>query len=117
MNIQETLINFMREQAYKPMDARELGRIFDIKKSEFQEFQNTLNYMEKDGLIVKTRTEHYGLPERMGLVVGKIQGHQKGFGFLIPDEERPDIFIPSSNLNGAMHNDRVIVKILREENP
>jgi ribonuclease R len=106
----------MREQAYKPMDARELGRIFDIKKSEFQEFQNTLNYMEKDGLIVKTRTEHYGLPERMGLVVGKIQGHQKGFGFLIPDEERPDIFIPSSNLNGAMHNDRVIVKILREEN-
>ncbi len=116
MNIQETLINFMREQAYKPMDARELGRIFDIKKSEFQEFQNTLNYMEKDGLIVKTRTEHYGLPERMGLVVGKIQGHQKGFGFLIPDEERPDIFIPSSNLNGAMHNDRVIVKILREEN-
>ncbi|PRR79472.1 Ribonuclease R [Clostridium liquoris] len=116
MNIQETLINFMREQAYKPMDARELGRIFDIKKSEFQEFQNTLNYMEKDGLIVKTRTEHYGLPERMELVVGKIQGHQKGFGFLIPDEERPDIFIPSSNLNGAMHNDRVIVKILREEN-
>lgn len=115
MNIQETLINFMREQAYKPMDAQELGRIFDIKKSEFQEFQNILNYMEKDGLIVKTRTEHYGLPERMGLVVGKIQGHQKGFGFLIPDEERPDVFIPSSNLNGAMHNDRVMVKILREE--
>lgn len=116
MNIQETLINFMREQAYKPMDAWELGRIFDIKKSEFQEFQNILDHMEKDGLIVRTRTEHYGVPERMGLVVGKIQGHQKGFGFLIPDEERPDVFIPSSNLNGAMHNDRVMVKILREEN-
>lgn len=116
MNIQDTLISFMREQAYKPMDARELSRIFDIKKSEFDEFQKILDCMEKDGLIVKTRTEHYGVPERMGLVVGKLQGHQKGFGFLIPDEERPDIFIPSSNMNGAMHNDRVIGKILREEN-
>ncbi|WP_084284299.1 ribonuclease R [Clostridium lundense] len=116
MNIQENIINFMREQAYKPMDARELARIFDVKKSEFEEFLKMLSYMEKDGLIVKTRTEHYGVPERMGLVVGKLQGHQKGFGFLIADIERPDVFIPSSNMNGAMHNDRVMVKILREEN-
>lgn len=53
MNIQDTLISFMREQAYKPMDARELSRIFDIKKSEFDEFQKILDCMEKDGLIVK----------------------------------------------------------------
>ncbi|WP_125153440.1 ribonuclease R [Clostridium rectalis] len=116
MSIQESLVSFMKEQAYKPMNAKELARVFDIKKHEFEEFLKTLSFMEKDGIIVKTRTEHYGVPERMGLVIGKLQGHQKGYAFLIPDEERPDVFIPSSALNGAMNGDRVMVKILREEN-
>ncbi|MBE6066429.1 MAG: ribonuclease R [Clostridium lundense] len=115
MNLQETIVEFMKEQAYKPMDARELSRIFDIKKSDYEDFLKTLDYMERDGLIVRTRTEHYGVPERMGLIVGKLQGHQKGFGFLIPEVDRPDVFIPSSNMNGAMHGDRIMVKVLREE--
>lgn len=59
MNLQETIVEFMKEQAYKPMDARELSRIFDIKKSDYEDFLKTLDYMEKDGLIVRTRTEHY----------------------------------------------------------
>lgn len=116
MNIQDKIIEFMKEQAYKPMNASELSKAFKIKGDEFQDFLKVLNFMEKDGIIIKTRTEHYGVPERMGLVVGKLQGHQKGFGFLIAETERPDIFIPISNMNGAMHGDRVVVKILREEN-
>ncbi|WP_411682581.1 ribonuclease R [Clostridium thailandense] len=116
MNIREVLLSFMREQAYKPMDIIELEKVFDIKKSERKEFENILKGMEKDGQIVKTSTEHYGVPDRMGLVVGRLQGHQKGFGFVIPEEERPDVFVPSSYINGAMHGDKVVVKVTREEN-
>ncbi|MDP4147149.1 MAG: ribonuclease R [Bacillota bacterium] len=116
MNIRETIVNFMEEQAYKPMDIQELASIFDIRRSEMKDFKKLLKGMEKDGLIVKTRSEHYGVPERMGLVVGKLQGHNKGFGFVIPEIERPDVFIPSSFMNGAMHGDRVIAKITKEEN-
>ncbi|MDF2881066.1 MAG: ribonuclease [Clostridiaceae bacterium] len=116
MNIRENLLAFMQELAYKPMDINELSKIFDIKKKERSEFEELLNQMEKDGQIVKNRTEHYGIPDRMGLVVGKFQGHHKGFGFVIAEVERPDIFIPSSNVNGAMHGDKVIAKILKEEN-
>ena len=116
MNIRENLLAFMQELAYKPMDIKELSKIFDIKKKERPEFEELLNQMEKDGQIVKNRTEHYGIPERMGLVVGKFQGHHKGYGFVIAEVERPDIFIPSSNVNGAMNGDKVIAKILKEEN-
>ncbi|WP_050608204.1 ribonuclease R [Clostridium niameyense] len=115
MNIRDKIFDFMKEQAYKPMNMKELKRVFDVSKNEEKEFEDVLRYMEKDGDIVKTRTEHYGIPSRMGLVVGKLQGHQKGFGFVIAEEEREDIFIPASNMNGAMHNDRVVVKILKEE--
>ncbi len=116
MKIPEILINFMEEQAYKPMNIKELEKVFDIKKDERKDFEKILSEMESSGKIVKTSTEYYGVPDRMGLVVGKLQGHTKGFGFVITEDERPDIFIPSSYMNGAMNGDKVVAKVLREEN-
>jgi len=116
MNIREMLLNFMTEQAYKPMNLSELQRIFTVKKSDRKDFEKILKDMEKDGQIVKTSTELYGIPERMGLIVGKFQGHQKGFGFVIPDDRSPDVFIPASYMNGAMNGDKVVAKVIREEN-
>lgn len=115
MNIREVLVNFMKEKAYKPMNIQELARVFSINKRDMKEFQKLLDGMESDGQIIKNRAEYYGIPERMGMLAGTFQGHQRGFGFVIADEERPDIFIPANNVNGAMHNDRVLVKILREQ--
>ena len=116
MNIKENLINFMTEQAYKPMNKGELYKVFDIRKKDTKGFVALLDEMEKDGDIVKSHTEHYGIPEKMGLVVGKFQGHQRGFGFVIAEVERPDIFIPADNVNGAMNGDKVLAKILKIEN-
>ncbi len=87
-----------------------------ILKKRHERFAELLTEMERDGEIVKTRTEYYGIPEKMGLVIGKFQGHQRGFGFVIAEEERPDIFIPADNVNGAMNGDKVLAKILKEEN-
>jgi len=116
MDIKETLISFMTEQAYKPMNIAELSKVFSIKKANMRDFTELLAGMEKNGEIVKTRTQHYGIPEKMGIVIGKFQGHQRGFGFVIADVERPDIFIPADNVNGAMNGDRVLAKILKEVN-
>lgn len=114
MKIQETLVEFMKEQAYKPMNLKELAKVFNIKNDDIEDFKKVLDYMEKDGLVVKTRTEHYGVPEKMGLLVGKVQGHQRGYAFLIPEDDREDVFIPASGLNGAMNGDKVVVKIFKE---
>jgi ribonuclease R len=37
-----------------------------------------------------------------------LQGNAKGFGFFIPDKGEEDVFISAENLNGAMHNDRIL---------
>lgn len=116
MNLRENLVAFMRELVYKPMDTFELSKIFDVKKSEVKSFKKLLKEMEQEGYIVKNRTGHYGVPERMGLVVGKLQGHAKGFGFVISEEERPDIYITSTAMNGAMNGDLVVAKVTKEEN-
>ncbi|MFU0825868.1 ribonuclease R [Clostridium sp.] len=115
MNIKKVLLDFMREQAYKPMDINELAKIFGISKKEIKTFKDILKTMEKEGSIVKNQVGRYGIPEKMGLVVGRLQGHQKGFGFVIPDDESPDVFIVSTLMNGAMHGDRVVAQVLKEK--
>ena len=116
MNIKNVLLDFMKEQAYKPMDIQELAKVFGIPKGEMKDFKDILKAMEKEGSVIKTRTSLYGLPEKMGLIPGRLQGHSRGFGFVIPDDGSPDLFITSSYMNGAMHGDKVIAKILKEEN-
>jgi ribonuclease R len=116
MNVKEAIINFMREQAYKPMTMKELRKAFGIKKSEIKEFKKIVDDLETQGLIIRTRTNRYGLPDKMGLITGKFQGHQKGYGFVIPDDEGMDVFVSSSFSNGAMNGDKVVVKVIKEEN-
>ncbi len=116
MNIKEAIVDFMKEQAYKPMNIKELERVFSVKKADVKNFKKILDEIEREGTIVKTRTNRYGIPDRMGLVTGKLQGHQKGYGFVIPYDGGNDIFVSSSGLNGAMNGDKVVVKIIKQGN-
>ena len=116
MNIKRVLLDFMKENVYKPMDIQELATAFHIEKNDYKTFKKTLRTMEREGLIIRTRADKFGLPEKMGLVAGKIQVHPRGYGFVIPEEEGvEDIFIPSSFLNGAMNGDKVIAKVTKED--
>lgn len=116
MGIKETLLSFMREEAYRPMDIQELVAVFDISSEEYKAFKKTLKVMELEGSIVRTKKDKFAVPERMGLIKGKLQAHKKGFGFLIPEVEgERDVFIPSSSMNGAMNGDRVLVQVTRDD--
>lgn len=105
----EELIEYMNEKSYKPLTAQDL--ISALEVAEVEEFLMLLNQMEKAGQIVLTRKHRYGLPEKMGLLVGRLQGNPKGFGFLISDNPSvKDVYISLNHMNGAMHNDRVMVR-------
>lgn len=111
MNLQEKILELMKKMEYKPMSEAELLYSLGLEMKEADVFLETLMYMEKEGLVVKNRRGKYGLPERMNLVVGRLEGHRGGYAFLIPDDpEKEDIYISLENLHGATHNDRVIVR-------
>ena len=42
------------------------------------------------------------------ILEGKIQGNERGYGFLIVEGKTEDYFIPHGDLRGAMHGDRVL---------
>lgn len=110
---EQELLNFMRETAYKPMTYQELEKHFGIENAdEFKLFLRLLAELEQEGKILLTRSERYGVPERMNLLRGKLQSHPKGFAFLLPDEpDHPDVYIHANDMKGAMHGDTVLVRV------
>ncbi len=112
MSVKEKLLEFMYEKAYSPMLEEELMNIFDISKKEKEDFSNLLDDMVKEGVVIRTRKKRYGATERMGLIIGRLQVHQRGYGFIISDRpEIEDAFVPANFMNGAMNNDRVIARV------
>ncbi len=115
MSARQEILEFMRGRTYRPMTFEELVEEFGLARKDREPFAQLLAELEKDGAIVKTRKDRYGIPEKMNLVVGVLQGHRKGFAFLLPeDPEQPDIYIGLENMNGAMHRDKVIVRRLKK---
>ncbi|MDD3298991.1 MAG: ribonuclease R [Bacillota bacterium] len=114
MQFNKKILEFMKEKAYNPMTAKELADRLEIGQPEMSAFLETLRELEREGEVIRTRKKRYGIPEKMDLVAGRLQCHQKGFGFLLPrDEMYEDVYIPADGINGAMHNDRVIAKIVK----
>ena len=110
----DKLLLFMREEAYKPLTIQELEEAFGIEGSEgFKDFVKALVTMEEKGLVIRTRSNRYGLPEKMNLIRGKLIGHARGFAFVVPDEKTgdDDLFIPPTELNGALHGDTVLARL------
>lgn len=106
-------MEIFNEPEYTPKTALQLMDILGIDRSEKREFLDVLEAMEKEGSIVKTKTKKYGLPDKLGYVVGNFQANVRGFGFVIPeDRSKKDVYISPEDINGAMNGDRVIAKIL-----
>jgi ribonuclease R len=114
MNFKEKILAFMKEEAYKPLTFQELLQVFEIEGKMKKALLVALNELEDEGKIIFTRTERYGIPEKMNLIIGTLEGHQKGYAFLRPDDKNmKDIFISPVDMNGAMHGDRVIVRPMK----
>ena len=117
--LKESIVNYMRTAAYKPLTADDLAAAMNLTEEGLALFWPALEELEKTAAVIKTRHERFGVPERMNLVVGRLSMSAKGFGFIIPEvrekETDSDIFVPGVSLGGAMNGDRVVARISPSE--
>ncbi len=113
----EQLLKLIRDKLDHPATPRELLQRLKLSRHERPAFKKLLTELVESGALVQTRGNRFGLPDRMNLVVGKVTTHPRGFGFVVPDRPlenaKGDVFIAGSNLNQAMHGDRVVARIER----
>jgi ribonuclease R len=113
----EQLLELIRTKVEHPATTRELLQRLRIPPEQRTTVKRLLKDLVARGELIQTRGTRFGLPDRMNLVVGRITTHPRGFGFVVPDRAAEDIagdiFIAGSNLNQAMHGDRVVARIER----
>src|SRR5437870_5465363 len=47
---------------------------------------------------------------KLDLLTGTVQGHPDGFGFLVPDDGAPDLFLSPKEMHKALHGDRATAR-------
>jgi ribonuclease R len=113
----EQLLKLIRDKVEHPATSRELLQRLKIPRDERSTVKRLLKDLVQSGELIQTRGTRFGLPDRMNLVVGRVTTHPRGFGFVVPDrpleEVKGDLYIAGSNLNQAMHGDRVVARLER----
>jgi len=95
----------------KALSVEEINDTLGLKNvEEFKQLLKTLNNMEDNLEIYRTKKNNYLLFTNSHLKIGDLIANKKGFGF-VDIEGDIDVFIAPSNLNGAIHGDKVVVEI------
>jgi ribonuclease R len=126
----EDLLKVLRA-ADRAMHAREIFSHLELPESAYLALLELLHDLVYDGVLserpgqkftVNKRAEVLAAPTggQGTLVNGTLSVNQRGFGFVAPEGPRQDkskdIFIPEDSLEGAMHGDKVSVRIVNKSN-
>jgi ribonuclease R len=114
--LREQILGLLGAPDYRPLDNVELGKALGRKSGVRMNLNAVLREMERAGEIARIRKNRYVLPAEADLVTGTISVHQAGYAFLPrqkPGEQ--DLFIAAENTGTAMHGDKVVARITRDE--
>lgn len=102
----------MLEKAGRPVTRRELSHEFGLDKDESdRRLKPLLLELIGQGRVVRNRRAAYGLARHMDLVRGRISAHADGFGFVVPDADGDDLFLPPRQMRQVYHGDRVLAAV------
>ena len=80
-------------------------------EEELEALRRRLKAMLRDGQLLRNRKDGFALVDKMDMVVGRVEGHRDGFGFLTPDEGGGDLFLSAKQMRAVMHGDRVVARV------
>ena len=94
-----------------------IARRLKLKGAALDEFWVTLKKMERKGILKFNGKGMLKLQKNKEQAVqtGRLELKNGGFGFVVLEsasgEKLPDVFVAANNLNGAMHGDKVHVRV------
>lgn len=97
------------DDLYVPMKIKEIAILLDIPKSERAELEAILEALVGEGKVEVSKKGKYSKASAR-LMTGIFESNARGFGF-VRMEDGEDIFIGKDDRGGAIHHDKVQVKI------
>ena len=109
--MRDNIINILKNSS-KAIDIYEIQDLLNIKSVEdTTKLSEELRKLEDEVIIYRSNKNKYMMLEDSHLKKGVMRVNKKGFGFVEVDNLEDDIYIASDNMNGAIHDDIVLVEI------
>ncbi|MBT3662839.1 MAG: ribonuclease R [Candidatus Marinimicrobia bacterium] len=115
--MRKKLLNIFNKSPEKLFRQKDIIHRMKVKQHEIGAVKILLNELVKSGEIVRVKGNRYTLPRERSQFVGRLTVTQKGFGFVITDDDLEDIFIGRRSMADAIHGDHVRVKLHGRPSP
>ena len=130
--VEPKLLKFLSSHPGTAYSSKQLAKRLGVKKKDFKSFRRFLRSLAHQGevtqvqegvfawkgAVAKPDRNKRSRPERKEDVrlEGTMQQYKGGFAFVIPsNKNQQDVFIPPGGMGGAMHGDRVEVRIIKPQ--
>ncbi len=100
----------MLEQQGVPVAFEDFAQLLAIEPDEMAVFSRRIDAMVRDGQVMRNRKGAICIMDKLHLIPGIVQGHPDGYGFLVPDDASPDLFLATREMEKVLHGDRVVVR-------
>ena len=100
------------EQQGVPLAFDALAELLDIRGDKPRKaLRRRLQQLVSGGQLLINRKAEYCLLEKIDAVTGIVSAHPDGFGFLLPGDGTPDVYLPFQEMRALLHGDRVAVRV------
>ena len=114
--MRDNIINVLKN-CDKAVDIYELQDLLDIHNAEeVKQLLEELRVLEDEAIVYCSNKNKYMMLENSHLRKGVMRVNKKGFGFVEVDDLEDDVYIAVDNMNGAIHDDIVLVEITSKMN-
>jgi ribonuclease R len=107
----EYVLSMLAERGV-PLSFEALVDLLEIREHEREAFLRRLAAMQRDGQIMQNRRGDWLIPDKADLIRGRVEGHPDGYGFLVRDDDGPDLFLGPKEMEKVLHGDRVMARIV-----
>ena len=112
---EQKIIEFMSDDDYVPMKAKEIAMLMRVPKNEYHEFLSTIGKLELEMKIQKNRKNRYRVSEKT-YYEGYFRKNARGYGFVRIEGQEDEIFIAKENSLNALNGDHVLIEVTEEKN-
>lgn len=114
--MKERIIGVLKEND-KALSIYEIQDRLGLKTvDEISELGDELRKLENDVIVYHSNKDKYMMLEKSHLRKGIMRINKKGFGFVEVENMTDDIYVSQENINGAIHDDIVLVEITSKMN-
>lgn len=104
------------EKEDKAKSLEELDGLLELTTAEeYRELTLTINKLCDEYIVYRSNKNRYMLMNKGPLKKGIFRANKKGYGFVEIENQDEDVYISLDNINGAIHNDHVLVEELHKK--